>query len=234
MPRTLLQLLAPGILAYADVNDYWNKSPNLAGTMPAGPTNNRRKLWADPAAIRAIGDRTPPAIVFWGAQPVPASVASPAPEFEYTVLATDPAGRALLTPIESAPACACYSQTVLNTYREKQQFFPQGIPYTVKLRLPAEVAGALNFQANGPEFLLPIDLGQNVLLVPDGRGGVLGYDYQEFFAASRVPEGWTDERRLQEIDLVRDNGRKLGTAAALQISAIRDLVTYSGGKSQLT
>lgn len=229
MPRTLLQVKA-NLPYFANVNEYWNAAPNLAGTIPAGPTGGRRKLWSDPAAARALADRTPPAMVFWGATPPPAANTTPLPEFEYTVLATDAGGRALLTPIESAPSYATWNQSILQVYRERRQFFPMGVPYTVKMRLPAEVAGALNFQATGPEIPVPLDLRQDVLLVPDGQGGVVAYDYAEFMQASRVPEDWTDERRLQEIDAVR----RRGGPAADQLAAILDLCTKRGGQVVLT
>lgn len=220
-----LSLKSAALPYYDSLDEYWRQSPNLAGTIPTGPTGGRRKRWRDNQAAALLQQQQQAGGRFWGGFQ---SAAPLVRELEYSVLARDESGRLLLTPVESMAAYQTYSQTIMGVYRQFKHWVQAGVPYLIKMRLPIEAAAALNFADQGPEVAVPVEIGAGTILIPDGAGDCIVYlNYQDFLREARAPENWTVEERLQRIDQVRASGQP----ADAQFSAIRDICTIRGNSA---
>lgn len=204
MPQPYTSLVPKHIAWYPSVADFASKG----GIAPIDNTKPQ-KLWKDNSPYPSVSN-------FWG------SLGGGDREYRFIrrgVEGGPNVGAPALCPIDSPLFLATYtSLAVVNTYREFSYMFPQGVPYLISRKIPAEHVD-INLGSNGQTIDYPVELPSNIMLVVE-NGDVVAYDYQEFLRVAKPPEMPAADR-LKLIDTVRQSPMPAGE----QIKAIRAICT---------
>lgn len=200
--RPLTDLIEKGVAYYPTIESYIGAVGTGANVNPA----RRPKPWRDNKLIVSTG--------FWWMTPVLDGTVT------YRTFAVDSAGALLLTPIESAPAYSTYNGTVINTYREHVDMFPQGVPYLVDITLPKVEAVEFNYGGTGQPIGVPITLNSDTIIAMDQSGNWKASQYQEFIQYAKANLKSPDEM-FNAVDMIVQATKAQGRSKADAVSAMR-------------
>ena len=188
--RQLTDLIPQGIAYYATLEAYIGAVGTGANKNPA----RRPKPWRDNTLLYTTGH--------WWDVPSLEGVK------QYRTFATDANGSLLLTPIESQAAYETYSLSVIGTYREHKDLFPDGVPYLVTIELSKQEASEFNYGGIGQPWGVPVVLNSDTLVAMDSDGRWKAIQYQKF--------GEMQKTALSTPDAMFDAIEKIVTATKQQ------------------